>query len=116
MSCTTDYTPKADATEKPAMIALCISVYNHPGVLTHISSLFARRAFNVEGIFAMPVGDTGTTTIWILAHNDERLQQMVRQTEKLRDVISLEVWEDGQEAFAQFAAYMGIWEKVRNKK
>ena len=32
-------------------IALELIVRNHPGVMTHICGLFARRAFNVDGIF-----------------------------------------------------------------
>ena len=31
-------------------VILELTVRNHPGVMTHVCGLFARRAFNVEGI------------------------------------------------------------------
>jgi len=34
-----------------------LTVQNHPGVMTHVCGLFARRAFNVDGILCMPIGD-----------------------------------------------------------
>ncbi|EMK3758521.1 ACT domain-containing protein, partial [Providencia rettgeri] len=36
-------------------IALELIVRNHPGVMSHICGLFARRAFNVDGILCMPI-------------------------------------------------------------
>lgn len=38
-------------------IALELVVRNHPGVMTHICGLFARRAFNVDGILCLPLPD-----------------------------------------------------------
>lgn len=32
-------------------------VRNHPGVMSHITGLFARRAFNLEGILCSQTGD-----------------------------------------------------------
>ena len=34
-----------------------LTVRNHPGVMSHVCGLFSRRAFNVEGILCMPVGE-----------------------------------------------------------
>ena len=72
-----------------AKVILEIDVNNHPGVMSHICNLFARRAFNVEGILCMPVGDTRKSRIWLLVFEDQRLDQMVRQLEKLEDVINV---------------------------
>ena len=33
-------------------------VQNHPGVMLHVASLFARRAFNLEGILCGPLKDS----------------------------------------------------------
>ncbi|HJW26548.1 MAG TPA: acetolactate synthase small subunit [Rhodocyclaceae bacterium] len=63
-----------------------IDVNNHPGVMSHVVGLFSRRAFNVEGILCMPVGDGRRSRIWLLVNEDQRLSQMVRQLEKLEDV------------------------------
>ncbi|THF66847.1 acetolactate synthase small subunit [Pseudothauera nasutitermitis] len=69
-----------------AKVVLEIDVNNHPGVMSHICNLFARRAFNMEGILCMPVSDGKRSRIWLLVYDDQRLEQMVRQLEKLNDV------------------------------
>ena len=66
-----------------------IDVNNHAGVMSHVVGLFSRRAFNVEGILCMPVGDGSTSRIWLAVGEDERLDQMVRQMEKLEDVLAV---------------------------
>jgi acetolactate synthase-1/3 small subunit len=66
-----------------------IDVNNHPGVMSHVVGLFSRRAFNVEGILCMPVGDGSKSRIWLLVNEDQRLPQMVRQLEKLEDVLAV---------------------------
>ena len=79
------------ANHEPGQIqtVLELSVNNHAGVMSHIVGLFSRRAFNVEGILCMPVGDGSTSRIWLAVGEDERLDQMVRQMEKLEDVLAV---------------------------
>ncbi|AMO35594.1 MULTISPECIES: acetolactate synthase small subunit [Thauera] len=72
-----------------AKVILEIDVNNHAGVMSHICNLFARRAFNVEGILCMPVSDGRRSRIWLLVFDDQRLEQMVRQVEKLEDVLAV---------------------------
>jgi acetolactate synthase I/III small subunit len=72
-----------------AKVALELAVRNHPGVMSHVCGLFARRAFNVEGILCMPVGNGDESRIWLLVRDDARLPQMISQVEKLEDVISV---------------------------
>ena len=64
-----------------------LTVRNHPGVMSHISGLFARRAYNVEGILCMPIGNRERSRIWLLVDEDQRLEQMIKQVEKLEDVL-----------------------------
>ena len=66
-----------------------IDVNNHPGVMSHVVGLFSRRAYNVEGILVLPVGDGSRSRIWLLVNEDLRLAQMMKQVEKLEDVIAL---------------------------
>ena len=66
-----------------------LDVNNHAGVMSHVVGLFSRRAYNVEGILCMPVGEGGRSRIWLLVKEDERLEQMVRQVEKLEDVLAV---------------------------
>ena len=72
-----------------AKVVLELDVNNHPGVMSHICNLFARRAFNVEGILCMPVSDGKRSRIWLLVFEDHRLEQMIRQLEKLEDVLNV---------------------------
>lgn len=53
-----------------------LTVSNHPGVMAHICGLFARRAFNVEGILCMPIGDGSRSRIWLLLNEDQVLEQV----------------------------------------
>jgi len=71
-----------------------LRVNNHPGVMSHVTGLFSRRAFNIEGILCGPVGDGSTSRMYLLVNEDERLPQVVKQLEKLYDVIEVCVLED----------------------
>ncbi len=54
-----------------------LAVRNHPGVMSHVCGLFARRAFNVEGILCLPLKDGQQSRIWLLVADDQRLEQMI---------------------------------------
>ncbi|OED41988.1 acetolactate synthase small subunit [Chromatiales bacterium (ex Bugula neritina AB1)] len=70
---------------------LKLTVKNHPGVLSHVCGLFARRAYNLEGVMVRPVRDAShLSRMWLLVNEEDRLIQLIRQTEKLADVISVE--------------------------
>ncbi len=66
-----------------------IDVNNHPGVMSHVIGLFSRRTYNVEGILCLPVGNGSCSRIWLLVNEDARLPQMMKQAEKLEDVIAI---------------------------
>jgi len=83
-----------------------LSVRNHPGVMSHICGLFARRAYNVEGIACMPVNGGGKSKIWLLVNADSRLDQMVKQVDKLEDVLCVERHDDGHEVFEKMAEFV----------
>lgn len=72
-----------------ARAVLELDVNNHAGVMSHVVSMFSRRAYNVEGILCMPVGNGATSRIWLLVNEDGRLEQMVKQIEKLEDVLAV---------------------------
>ncbi len=63
-----------------------ITVDNHPGVMVQVCSLFSRRAYNVEGILCLPIGDGSESRIWLLVNEDQRLEQLMKQLLKLEDV------------------------------
>jgi len=66
-----------------------LTVHNHPGVMSHVCGLFARRAFNLDGIACLPVGDGSRSRVWLAIEDDRRVDQMVKQLQKLRDVIEV---------------------------
>lgn len=87
-------------------IVLRLVVRNHPGVMSHVCGLFARRAFNVEGILCMPVGDGTRSVVLLLVHEDERIEQVVRQLRKLEDVVEVGPMPGGHDAFAGVAGHL----------
>ena len=72
-----------------ARTVLQLEVNNHAGVMSHVVGMFSRRAYNVEGILCMPVGDGTKSRIWLMVNEDTRLDQMVKQIEKLEDVLNV---------------------------
>lgn len=71
-----------------------LHVRNHPGVMSHITGLFARRAFNLEGILCAQIGDGSTSKMFLLVKNDYVLEQIVKQLEKLYDVLEVSIHQD----------------------
>jgi acetolactate synthase-1/3 small subunit len=71
-----------------------LSVNNHAGVMSHVTGLFSRRGFNLEGILCAPVSGGAESRMYLLVKNDERLEQIVKQLSKLYDVRSVAVRDD----------------------
>ncbi|TKU77266.1 acetolactate synthase small subunit, partial [Citrobacter sp. TBCS-14] len=46
-------------------------------------------AFNVEGILCLPIQDSDKSRIWLLVNDDQRLEQMISQIDKLEDVVKV---------------------------
>jgi acetolactate synthase-1/3 small subunit len=63
-----------------------LTLANHPGAMSHVMGLFARRAFNVDGILCLPLPNPEDSRVWLRVREDARLEQVVRQLEKLEDV------------------------------
>lgn len=70
---------------------LAVLVDNKPGVLTHVSGLISRRAFNIESISAGYTEDEDITRINIVVsvESENELDQVVSQLGKLIDVIKI---------------------------
>ncbi|WIW70845.1 MULTISPECIES: acetolactate synthase small subunit [Anaerosinus] len=70
---------------------LAVLVEDRPGVLTHVSGLISRRAFNIESIAAGYTEEEGITRINLVveADNEIELEQVVNQLNKLIDVIKI---------------------------
>jgi len=86
-------------------VILELTVRNHPGVMSHVCGLFARRAFNVEGILCLPLKDGKQSRIWLLVADDQRLVQMISQVEKLEDVLQVKRHSEDVRVFEQLEAF-----------
>ena len=67
---------------------LAVLVDNKPGVLTHVSGLISRRAFNIESISAGYTEEPEVTRINIVVsvESEGELDQVIQQLSKLIDV------------------------------
>jgi acetolactate synthase-1/3 small subunit len=87
-------------------VVLRLTVRNHPGVMSHVSGLFARRAFNVEGILCVPIGDGARSAMLLQVADDARLDQVMAQLRKLEDVLEVRPDPQGAAAFATVAHFV----------
>ena len=88
-----------------AHTVLELDVNNHSGVMSHVVGLFSRRAYNVEGILCLPVGNGQRSRIWLLVNEDTRLPQMIKQVEKLEDVIAIRRHHADHAVFSELEAF-----------
>jgi len=67
---------------------IAVIVNNRPGVLSRVSNLFSRRAFNIESLAVGTTEDESISRITLVASGDETvLEQIIKQLYKLIDVI-----------------------------
>ena len=76
---------------------LSILVENTAGVLSRVSGLFSRRGYSIDSISAGVTKNPSYTRMTVVCNEDALiLEQITRQVEKLEDVLSVKVPEDGQ--------------------
>jgi acetolactate synthase I/III small subunit len=69
---------------------LAITVFNEPGVLTRISTVFSSRGFNIESITVGPTETIGISRIIIVLPGDNQvLEQITKQLNKLIQIIEV---------------------------
>jgi acetolactate synthase-1/3 small subunit len=69
---------------------LAILMENEPGSLSRIVGLFSQRAFNIESLTVAPTSDNSLSRMTIATSGDDRvLEQIVKQVNKLIDVIKI---------------------------
>ena len=70
---------------------LSVLVENKPGVLTRVTSLFARRGFNIDSLAVGPTEDPTLSRITIVVSAaDTPLEQITKQLHKLINVIKIQ--------------------------
>lgn len=75
--------------KRETRVRIDLTVKNHPGVMSHVCGLFSRRCFNVEGILCFPLDDGSISRIRLWTEEDERLDQLIKQAQKLKDVLNI---------------------------
>ena len=71
-------------------LTLSILVRNSSGVLTRVSSLFARRGYNIDSLTVGPTNNPEISRMTVVAQGDQRiLEQIEKQLRKLEDVIEI---------------------------
>lgn len=71
-------------------LILSILVHNSAGVLTRVSSLFARRGYNIDSLTVGPTQDENISRMTVVARGEQRiLEQIEKQVRKLEDVIEV---------------------------
>jgi len=79
------------APHTPTQHTLSILVENKPGTLTRVTSLFARRGYNIEALVVGQTEDPALSRITIILGVDTTpLEQIIKQTLKLINVIKVE--------------------------
>lgn len=101
-----------EPTAQEDIAILRLLVRNHPGVMSHVCSLFSRRAFNLEGIACIALdggagGDGARSRILLLVKEDARLEQLILQLRKLQDVIEVGRAHHGRREFEALRAGFG---------
>ena len=90
---------------REVIMVLELTVNNHPGVMSHICGLFSRRAYNLEGIVCVPIHSGGTSRMWLQVNEGVKLDQVIKQVQKLPDVLNVVRHDAGHEVFTGLSAY-----------
>ncbi len=82
-----------------------LQVNNHPGVMSHICGLFSRRAYNLEGIVVVPIGRGKISRMWLKVIEENNLEQIVKQLQKLPDVQTVTRQPPGDSIFSEISHF-----------
>src|SRR5213082_2798575 len=76
---------------------LSVLVENKFGVLTRIAGMFSGRGFNIDSLNIGPTLDPSTSRMTIVVRGDDNvLEQVTKQLNKLVDVIEIEDFHDDE--------------------
>jgi len=71
-----------------------LTVQNHSGVMSHITGLFSRRGYNLEGILCGRIGDGTLSRMYLMVENNDQFEQALKQMTKLYDVSKLSIMSE----------------------
>ncbi|MGA2918544.1 acetolactate synthase small subunit [Methanoregula sp.] len=83
---------------------LSVLVENRAGVLSRVTGLFSRRGFNIESLAVGPCEEPGMSRITIVVvGDDEKVEQIMKQLNKLIDVIKVSDLSDNERVERELA-------------
>lgn len=92
--------------KKKKVHTISMLVANKPGVLSRIALVFARRGFNIDALVVSPSFDPRYSRMTITAQGDLfTLDQIIKQTSKLVDVINSEEHTDKDAIHKELALF-----------
>jgi acetolactate synthase-1/3 small subunit len=76
---------------------ISVLVENKFGVLTRVAGLFSGRGYNIDTLNVAPTHDLTASRMTIVTRGDDAtLEQIVKQLNKLADVIKVQDFRDGE--------------------
>ena len=76
---------------------ISVLVENKFGVLTRVTGLFSGRGFNIDSLNVAPTQDASASRMTIVTRGgDATLEQVVKQLNKLVDVLKVQDFRDGE--------------------
>lgn len=94
---------------------ISLLVANKPGVLLRISLIFSRRGFNIESLVVSPTLDGQYSRMTITAKGSPAvLEQIIKQAEKLIDVVQANEHKDSREVVEKELALIKV--KAEDKR
>ena len=76
---------------------ISVLVENKFGVLTRVAGLFSGRGYNIDSLNVAPTHDATASRMTIITRGDEAtLEQIVKQLNKLPDVLKVQDYRDGE--------------------
>jgi acetolactate synthase-1/3 small subunit len=76
---------------------ISVLVENKFGVLTRVAGLFSGRGYNIDTLNVGPTHDPALSRMTIVTHGDDStLEQIVKQLNKLPNVIKVQNFRDGE--------------------
>lgn len=85
-------------------VTISMLVFDHPGVMMKVVSMFARRGYNIASISVGHSERPGFSRITIVAEGDaQTIEQIIKQLNKLVDVIKVQEIDSGKATLREFA-------------
>jgi acetolactate synthase I/III small subunit len=96
---------------------ISVLVENKFGVLTRVAGLFSGRGYNIDTLNVGPTQDPKTSRMTIVTLGDDAtLEQIVKQLNKLPDVLEVQDFREGERMNREPMSTVGVQKITRTGK